>query len=72
MSLKNNPWFETINWEELYERRFDTPHFERNLNIEGTEFEIIRGIKHAKNCVDYLDEKLPLRNVGENKVFTNW
>jgi hypothetical protein len=21
MSLKNNPWFENINWEDLYERK---------------------------------------------------
>ena len=64
MSLKNNPWFESINWDDLYERKFDAPRYERNLNKEGTEFEIVRGIRHAKNVVDYLDEKLPLRNVG--------
>lgn len=72
MSLKNNPWFQNINWDDLYERKLDAPKFDRNLNKEGTQFEITRGIRHAKNCVDYLDEKLPLRNVGENKTFTNW
>lgn len=32
MSLKNNPWFENINWDDLYERKLEAPKFERNLN----------------------------------------
>lgn len=36
MSLKNNPWFESINWEDLYDKKIDSPRFERNLNREGT------------------------------------
>lgn len=55
MSLKNNPWFESINWEDLYDKKIDSPRFERNLNREGTQYEIIRGIRHAKNVIDYLD-----------------
>jgi hypothetical protein len=39
----------------LYDKKIEAPKFDRNLNKEGTEFEIIRGIRHAKNCVDYLD-----------------
>lgn len=38
MSLKNNPWFENINWDDLYQRKIDAPKFDRNLNKEGTEF----------------------------------
>jgi hypothetical protein len=33
--LKNNPWFENINWEELYEKKLDAPDFTRNTNVVG-------------------------------------
>lgn len=63
-SLKNNPWFENINWDDLYEKKLEAPEFTRNNNIEGEDFELERFIRHSKNCIDYLDERLPLRNIG--------
>ena len=32
MSLKNNPWFEPINWEDLYDKKLEAPQVERNMN----------------------------------------
>lgn len=32
VSLKNNPWFESINWDDLYEKKLFAPKFDRNLN----------------------------------------
>ncbi len=63
-SLKGNPWFENINWDDLYEKKLEAPEFTRNNNIEGEDFELERFIRHSKNCIEYLDERLPLRNIG--------
>ena len=37
-SLKNNPWFQNINWDDLYEKKLQAPEFNRNNNIEGEDF----------------------------------